>query len=113
MTNTSKKIRELVAAQQQVTAKPQAGKPKATAAARADNREYRQRYLDEVAPASIVGRMVKFSKEGKFVTSDDDQEIPEDAEFTVLAEETLIGWCKFNGEGEPPDRIMGLLYRRL
>ena len=48
------------------------------------------------------------SQEGKFITSDDDHEIPEDAEFIALCPETLFGWVKFNGEGEPPDRVMGL-----
>ena len=81
-----------------------------TAVAVSDNRSYRDRYLDDVAPASIVGRMIKFSKEGTFVTSDDGQEIDEGAEFTVLADETLIGWVKFGGAGEPPERAMGLLY---
>ena len=28
----------------------------------------------------------------------------------ALADQTLIGWVKFRGEGEPPDRMMGLLY---
>ena len=54
--------------------------------------------------------MVKFSKEGDFITPDDDAEVAKDAEFTVLADQTLVGWVKFNGEGEPPDKIMGLLY---
>jgi hypothetical protein len=81
-----------------------------TAVTKPDNRDYRSRYLDDVAPASIVGRMVKFSKEGKFVTHDDGEEIDEDAEFTTLADETLVGWIKFNGLGEPPSREMGLLY---
>ena len=75
-----------------------------------DNRPYRDRYLDEVAPASVVGRMIKFSKDGKFITSDDDQEVPETAEYIALCNETLVGWVKFNGVGEPPDRVMGLLY---
>ena len=81
-----------------------------TAVAVADQRDSVQQYLDEVAPASIVGRMVKFSKEGKFVTHDDGQAIPEDAEFVALCDQTLVGMIKFNGEGEPPDRVMGLLY---
>ena len=33
-----------------------------------------------------------------------------DTEFAVLADQTMIGWVKFNGEGELPDREMGLLY---
>jgi hypothetical protein len=67
------------------------------------------KYLDETAPASIVGRMVKFSKEGLFVTADDDQPIAEDAEFIALADQTMVGWIKFNDD-EPPTRVMGLLY---
>jgi hypothetical protein len=72
--------------------------------------DYRSRYLDEVAPAGMVGRMVKFSKDGVFVTSDDSSPIPEDAEFVCLADQTLVGWTKFNGPGQPPSREMGLLY---
>jgi len=36
-----------------------------TALAAPDNRSDVQRYIDEIAPASIVGRMVKFSKDGQ------------------------------------------------
>jgi hypothetical protein len=72
--------------------------------------DYRSRYLDEVAPASIVGTMLKFTKEGKFVRQDNEEEIPEDADFLALCDETVVGWVKFNGPGEPPERDMGLLY---
>jgi hypothetical protein len=82
----------------------------AKAVAVADTREYRQRYLDEIAPSSIVGRLLKFSKDGKFVTADDGEPIPEDAEFISLCDETLCGWIKFNGNDTPPDRHQGLLY---
>ena len=115
-TNTAKTrtptARELVAARKaQAPTATSVPAPKAsTAVAVPDNRSYRERYLDDVAPASIVGRMIKFSKEGTFVTHDDGAEIDENAEFTVLADETLIGWIKFNGDGEPPSREMGLLY---
>jgi hypothetical protein len=54
--------------------------------------------------------MVKFNKEGKFVTSDDDGVIGEDADFTAILDQTLVGWIRFRGEGNPPDRVMGLLY---
>ena len=94
-------------------AKPATAPPAVTAQAAVvlrDNRSYRDLYFDEVAPASIVGRMVKFSKEGTFITTDDDEEVSKDAEFAALCDETLVGWVKFNGEGEPPDRVMGLLY---
>jgi hypothetical protein len=97
--------RELVAARQ-----AQAARPTSTAVTVPDNRSYRDRYIDDVAPASIVGRMVKFSKDGKFVTHDDGADVPEAAEFICLADHTLVGWIKFNGDGEPPSREMGLLY---
>ena len=35
----------------------------------------------------------------------------EDEDFVVLADQTLVSWVKFNGEGEPPTRIGGLLYQ--
>jgi hypothetical protein len=85
-------------------------KTNGTAVAAPDNRNAVQKYLDEISPASIVGRMIKFNKEGKFVTSDDDTVIGEDSDFTAILDQTLIGWIKFNGEGNPPDRVMGLLY---
>jgi hypothetical protein len=70
-----------------------------------------QAYYDEVAPVSIVGRMVKFDTKGKcFITSDDEAKIADDEDFVVLADQTLDRYIKFNGKGEPPDRIMGLLY---
>src|SRR5262245_42368387 len=75
-----------------------------------DKRTDVQRYLDDIAPASIVGRMVKFSKEGQFVVTDEDSVLDETVEFVALVDQTLIGLIKFNGEGMPPDRIMGLLY---
>jgi hypothetical protein len=83
---------------------------KATAVALPNDRTPVEAYLDEVAPAAIVGRMIKFSKEGKFVTPDDDEPITDDVDFIVLADQTLVGWIKFNGEGQPPDRRMGLLF---
>jgi hypothetical protein len=70
----------------------------------------RQEYLNEIAPASIVGRMIKFSKDGKFVTPDDDSIIGEETDFAALCDQALVGWIKFNGTGNPPDRVMGLLY---
>ena len=42
-----------------------------TALAVPDNRSPLDAYLDEVAPATIAGRMVKFTKEGVYATTDD------------------------------------------
>lgn len=81
-----------------------------TAVAMPDNRTEHEKYLDEIAPGSIVGRLIKFGKEGTFITADDGEGIPEQADFFALCDETLVGYIKFNGEGTPPDRIMGLLY---
>jgi prophage regulatory protein len=85
-------------------------KATATAVAKPDNRNSVERYLDEIAPASIVGRMMKFSKDGEFVTRDNGEAISEDVDFTALCDQTLVGYVKFGAEGEPPDRVMGLLY---
>ena len=82
---------------------------KTTAVTVPDNRSPQQQYLDEIAPAAIVGRLIKFSKDGEFITADDDGRIVDDASFIVLADQTLIGWQRFH-EGAPPDRHMGLLY---
>src|SRR5689334_17425045 len=72
------------------TAKLPAKTATATAVAVPDNRTSVQRYLDEVAPASIVGRMIKFNgKDGVFKTADDDEPIGDDVDFTTLCDQTL------------------------
>jgi hypothetical protein len=75
-----------------------------------DNRTARQRYLDSVAPGGIVGRLVKFSKEGHFTFADTGETVREDEDFVALCDQTLVSWVKFN-DGEPPQRIGGLLYQ--
>lgn len=75
-----------------------------------DTRTPEQRYVDEIAPATFAGQLVKFSKEGKFVIKETDEEISPDTAFLALCDETLIGWVKFNGDDAPPDRVQGLLY---
>jgi len=69
----------------------------------------RAEYLDSVASTGIVGRMIKFSKEGKFITPDTEEEIGEETDFIVLADQTWVGLVKFT-EGAPPERVGGLLY---
>jgi hypothetical protein len=70
-----------------------------------------ERYLDEVAPSMIVGRLVKFSKENTFVIIDTQETIEPTVEFVAVCDQTLVGWIKFSGEdGVPPTRVMGLLY---
>jgi hypothetical protein len=77
----------------------------------ADTRSLAERYVDEIAPSSIAGQLVKFSKEGKFVVADTGDELGPDDDYIALVDETLAGWIKFNGEGMPPDRHQGLIYR--
>ena len=86
------------------------GKAVAPRARTEAQQEYRSRYLDDIAPASIVGRLAKFTKDGQFVTADDGEPIPADTEFVALVDQTLVGWLKFNGDGEAPEREMGLLH---
>ena len=91
-----------------VAIKPAASTP---AAAAIDNRTPEQRYIDEVAPSSIVGRLIKFNKEGHFITNDDGDAISEDTDFFALCGDVQIGYVKFSHEeGVPPERHMGLLY---
>src|SRR5262249_44756565 len=86
-------------------------KPKTSVPAVAGtNEEYRKRYLEEISPAGIVGDGIKFSKDGEFVRVGTDDKISGDREFRALVDQTLVGWHRFNGEGETPSREMGLLY---
>jgi hypothetical protein len=75
-----------------------------------DTRTPEEAYLDEIAPSTLAGQMIKFSKEGQFIIRETQEAIGPDREFVALCEETLIGWVKFNGEGEQPDRRQGQLY---
>lgn len=74
--------------------------------------DYRARYLDAIAPTgAVVGRLIKFDvKSASFITIDDDAKVDPARDFVLLADQTLIGWIKFRGEGEAPDRRQGLLY---
>ena len=105
--------RELVAARQAqapLTPKPTPAALVTPKTAAEYNKDYRLRYLDEVAPSGIAGRLIKFTKDGDYITTDDEQAIPANAEFVLLADDTQIGWLKFNGPGEAPNRVMGLLF---
>ena len=75
-----------------------------------DARTPEQVYIDAIAPSMIAGTLVKFSKEGLFVVAETEEEVSPDTDFIALCDETLIGWIKFGGDGEPPTRHQGLLY---
>jgi hypothetical protein len=74
------------------------------------NRTPLEHYLDEVAPTSFSGRLVRFNKDGRFAVADTGDPIDENTDFIALCDEVLVGWIKFNGENAPPDRIQGLLF---
>ena len=95
-----------LARQSAVTTSPQ--RPLAVPAVAADPLTA---YLDEIAPASIAGRLVKFDKSGRFITADDGEPIDDARDFVALCDETLIGWIKFDPDGiAPPERHAGLRY---
>jgi hypothetical protein len=90
-------------------------KPANTALAVPDNRTNAERWTDDLSPGFGVGRQMRFAKGGGFVFADSEEEVPEDAEFIVLADQTLAGFIHFSppdqdGDREPPKRVMSLLY---
>jgi hypothetical protein len=91
------------------TAVAPAARQTAVAPAGPDNRTEQQKFLDEIAPVGIAGRLIKFTREGTFVTADDGKPIKEDRVFVVLADQTLVGYQRFY-QGAPPERRMDLLY---
>jgi hypothetical protein len=75
-----------------------------------DNRSPLDRYLDDIAPTSIVGRLVGFDgKDKQFIYRDDGTPITDDVDFIVMDDQVQVSWVKFQGKGEPPVRVGGLL----
>jgi hypothetical protein len=71
----------------------------------------REELLSSVASSSHVGRLFRFDGgEGMFTTPDDGNEVAEGTEFVALCDQTQAGYIKFNGAGNPPDRVCGLIY---
>jgi hypothetical protein len=59
----------------------------------------------------MAGTFIKFDgKEGKFVKSQDDTEIPEGSEYVVVYDQIQAGWVKFAGKGQPPERKQGAIF---
>lgn len=86
--------------------------PVAPAIVPPDTRSAVEKYADEIAPSAVVGQLIKFNgKTGKFVIAESEEEIDPDTDFVALVDEMVIGWVKFNGEGVPPERHQGLLYK--
>jgi hypothetical protein len=59
----------------------------------------------------MTGTFFKFDgKEGKFVRSQDDTEIPEGSEYVVIYDQIQAGWVKFAGKGAAPVRKQGAIF---
>jgi hypothetical protein len=112
---------EIIAEQKRMAkqAKQQASTPPASVPAKvasvpatlaADNRTPEQRYIDEIAPSMIAGTLIKFTKEDTFIAAESKEEVSPDTDFIALCDETLVGWIRFRDDGEPPERVQGLLY---
>jgi hypothetical protein len=59
----------------------------------------------------LGGTPIKFSKEGKFVRTSDDEPLPEDARYVCVYDQTQAGMIRFFGKGEQPERHMGPIFQ--
>jgi hypothetical protein len=76
-----------------------------------DNRTTAEVYVDNVSPSFMPGPLVKFDgKEGHFVLASNDEKLDLMRRYIARLPDMWVGWIKFNGEGEPPSRVGGLLY---
>jgi hypothetical protein len=76
-----------------------------------DTRTPAEIYADEICRTSIVGQLVKFNgKEAHYVVVETG-EIIDNKQFVAAVDETLAGYIRFNGEGQPPDRVQGQPYK--
>jgi hypothetical protein len=66
-------------------------------------------YLDEHCGGG-TGVLFKFAKDQRFRRVDDGEEISLGKEFTVVYDQVQVGWIKFTGKGNPPERKMGPLF---
>jgi hypothetical protein len=66
-------------------------------------------YLDEHCGGGS-GVLIKFAKDQRFRRVDDGEEIALGTEFTVVYDQIQVGWIKFTGKGNPPERKMGPLF---
>jgi hypothetical protein len=57
----------------------------------------------------MSGTFFKLSKEGKFIKTSDDEEVPAGT-FVVIYDQIQAGWIKFMGKGNPPERKQGPIF---
>jgi hypothetical protein len=82
-----------------------------SAVAMPDSRTAAEIYADNVSPSFMPGPLAKFDgKEGHFVLAASGEPLDPMTRYIARLPDMWIGWIKFNGEGEPPGRVGGLLY---
>jgi hypothetical protein len=59
----------------------------------------------------MSGIYFKFAKDGVFRKTSDDEEIKEGTTFRVIYDQIQVGWIKFMGKGNPPERRMGAIFQ--
>src|SRR5262245_6601047 len=110
--------KQVIAEQEQQAERERASRPQqplpatrqAVPPATPDSRSPRQRYLDDVAPSGLVGRLVRFDgKAGRYLFADTEETVSADEDFVALCDQTLAAFVKFQGD-QPPVRVGGLLY---
>ena len=66
-------------------------------------------FTADLSQHALPGTVVKFDPKQKgFVRADTGEALPADDEYVVHWRQTLNSWTKWNGEGEPPTRHMGM-----
>jgi hypothetical protein len=56
------------------------------------------------------GTFIKFGKAGTYVKQQDETPIPTGTEVVVVYDEIRVGWIRFAGKGEQPERKMGPVF---
>jgi hypothetical protein len=67
-------------------------------------------YVNEHA-GGTTGTFFKLDgKDGRYKKTRDDEEVPVGTQMVCIYDQAQVGWIKFNGKGNPPDRHMGSLF---
>jgi hypothetical protein len=66
-------------------------------------------YLSQHA-VSTTGTFIKFAKDGVYRKQKDETAIPTGTEVTVVYDQIRVGWIRFNGRGQQPERRMGPVF---
>ena len=72
-----------------------------------DGRDPFEAYADAVAPRSIVGKLLRFTK-GDYVAGEEGEEIPYGTTFTACVDGLAVGWLHWQ-DGKPIEQVMDLV----